>query len=155
MPKDNIRLGCLSLSILTALGLTACGGNFDKVSVTQRATHLDVNGVIDASAVATIQQAVTRSPDITTLRLVDVPGSVDDQTSLTSLAALIKRHDLTTIVPANGLVASGGTDMALMGTNRIIENGAASAYIAGLSALCWVSKPGLTFRGPRKSISCI
>jgi len=124
MANGNIRLGTLSLLILTGFGLNACGSYGEEISVTQRGDTLDVTGVIDAGTVSTIQQAVAAAPEITTLRLVNIPGSSDDEASLNALAALIKQENLATVVPAEGMVASGGTDMAVMSTNRVIEDGA-------------------------------
>lgn len=124
MGNGNIRLGGLAILVVAGLSLSACSGFYDEVSVVQRGDTLDVTGVIDARAVSTIQNAVANAPEVTKLNLVYVPGSADDEASLNALAELIKEKNLATIVPSKGMVASGGTDMAVMSTNRIIENGA-------------------------------
>ena len=39
-------------------------------------------------------------------------------------AVLVHRHGFTTVIPHNGLIASGGTDFFLAGRSRIVESGA-------------------------------
>jgi len=70
-----------------------------------------------------IQQLLNEHPKLNTIILLNVPGSADDDANLEA-ARLIRAHGITTIVPSNGLVASGGTDFFLAGKNRIIETGA-------------------------------
>lgn len=60
---------------------------------------------------------------ITTLVMLNVPGS-DDDNDYMDAAWKLHQAKFTTIVPSFGLVASGGTDFFLAGTNRIIEPGA-------------------------------
>ncbi|MEO0439374.1 MAG: alpha/beta hydrolase [Pseudomonadota bacterium] len=61
--------------------------------------------------------------DITTLVMLNVPGS-DDDNDYMDAAWKLHQDKFTTIVPSVGLIASGGTDFFLAGTNRIIEPGA-------------------------------
>jgi len=124
MANGNIRLGGLSLLIVAGLVLSACADYGEEVSVTQQGDTLDVVGVIDGGTVSTIREAVEAAPEVTTLRLINIPGSSDDEASLNALAAFIKQKNLAIIVPSEGMVASGGTDMAVMSTNRTIEQGA-------------------------------
>lgn len=124
MPPLPIKCAFLLLSILTGFGLSSCTGSDERVTLIARGTSLDVTGVIDADTLGAIKEARQVVPETTTLNLVNVPGSRDDDASLHTLASYIRRNNLTTIVPARGLVASGGTDMAVMGINHTIENGA-------------------------------
>lgn len=124
MKHRMTRLGGFTLSALVVLGVSACSLAYEDVTVQKNGKTLDVTGVIDADTVETISVALADSPEITTLRLVNVPGSADDEASLNALVALVKDNNLATRVPANGLVASGGTDMAVMSKNRVIEKGA-------------------------------
>jgi len=53
----------------------------------------------------------------------NVPGSMDDDINL--LASMeIRNRGINTHIPADGMVASGGTDMFLAGVKRTIETGA-------------------------------
>ena len=80
-------------------------------------------GDIDSSTKAAFEQALRENPDVRTLILEYVPGSLDDETNL-ELASLVRSYGFSTIVPENGLVASGGTDLFLAGKTRILEPGA-------------------------------
>lgn len=52
--------------------------------------------------------------------MASVPGSEDDEANI-AMAKTISGQNLTTIVPENGLIASGGVDLFLAGTVRKIE----------------------------------
>lgn len=67
---------------------------------------------------------VTREhPDIRVLVMLNVPGS-DDDNDYMETAWKLRQAGFTTMVPRDGLVASGGTDFFLAGSYRIIEPGA-------------------------------
>jgi len=53
----------------------------------------------------------------------NVPGSIDDEINLLA-SREIRKHGIATHIPADGMVASGGTDMFLAGIKRTIEPGA-------------------------------
>lgn len=103
--------------------LGACA-QYDETSVHRANNGLVVTGVIDAETEHSLRSAVATNPGTNRLVLRNIPGSVDDENSLTNLSRFVRENSLTTVVPADGVVASGGTDMALMGRNRVIEPGA-------------------------------
>lgn len=102
--------------------LTACG--YPQVEVTTRGDQFALTGIIDETTLETIQEAVQSTPGISTISLQNVPGSANDAASLYALTRYIRAENLETIVPSDGIVASGGTDMALMGRRNVIEPGA-------------------------------
>ena len=53
----------------------------------------------------------------------NVPGSMDDDINLLA-SKEIRKRGIATHIPADGMVASGGTDMFLAGAKRTIEPGA-------------------------------
>lgn len=110
-----------SLAILIVLG--ACS-SYPKTAFSPQSDGLRVEGVIDDTTFDSLQQALRNNPNLDTLVLHSVPGSVDDEQSLIKLSRFIRAQGLTTRVPSDGVVASGGTDMVLMGATRIIEPGA-------------------------------
>ena len=112
----------LSISVLV-LFLTGCL-SIPQLELEHHSNQLVLKGVIDFDTPEQIENALNENPAIDTLILQWVPGSVDDQSSLTKLGQLIRSHNLTTIVPSDGVVASGGTDLLLTGAERIIEPGA-------------------------------
>ena len=50
----------------------------------------------------------------------EVPGSIDDEANLAA-ARLVRSYGLKTLVPTDGLIASGGVDFFLAGVERIVE----------------------------------
>lgn len=82
-----------------------------------------MNGVIGSDTLEVIQELLRDYPQVNTIVMQNVPGSMDDEINL--LASMeIRKHGIATHIPADGMVASGGTDMFLAGINRTIETGA-------------------------------
>ena len=82
-----------------------------------------MNGIIGSGTLKVIQKLFTDYPQIKTIVMQNVPGSMDDEINL--LASMeIRNQGITTHIPADGMVASGGTDMFLAGVKRSIETGA-------------------------------
>ncbi len=80
-----------------------------------------MKGVIYSNTLKDIKQALSENPSITTLVMEDVPGSIDDEINL--VASLeIRKHNINTYIPENGMVASGGTDMFLAGKERAVHS---------------------------------
>lgn len=70
-----------------------------------------------------IDQVRRDNPQIKVMVLEFVPGS-DDDNDYMDAAWKLHRDGFTTVIPSDGLVASGGTDFFLAGKVRIIEPGA-------------------------------
>jgi pimeloyl-ACP methyl ester carboxylesterase len=82
-----------------------------------------MNGVIGSDTLEVIQELLRDYPQVNTIVMQNVPGSMDDEINL--LASMeIRKHGIATHIPADAMVASGGTDMFLAGINRTIETGA-------------------------------
>ncbi|QDO85622.1 alpha/beta fold hydrolase [Shewanella psychropiezotolerans] len=82
-----------------------------------------MNGVIGSDTLDVMQTLLNKYPQIKTIVMQNVPGSMDDDTNL--LASMeIRNRGIATHIPADGMVASGGTDMFLAGVKRTIEPGA-------------------------------
>lgn len=80
-------------------------------------------GTLVPSSGRHIDQMRRNHPDIRVLVLEYVPGS-DDDNDYMDAAWKLRQAGFTTIVPSDGLVASGGTDFFLAGSRRIVEPGA-------------------------------
>ena len=80
-------------------------------------------GEIDGMSLETFEDLIENHPDKRTLVLKNIGGSVDDAANV-EFSRVIRSMGFTTVVPSDGLVASGGTDLFLAGTKRIIETGA-------------------------------
>ena len=79
-------------------------------------------GTIGVTTPARIMRMLLDSPKVRTLVLLDVPGSMDDESSMRA-CRLIHKHSLATHVPADGEIASGGVDMFCAGVHRTVEAG--------------------------------
>lgn len=111
--------------ILAAAALLAgCGGvDYDPMRFEVEGDRIVALGVIDGSTPAAFREVMADAPDATDLELRNVPGSADDEANL-QLARLVRDAGLSTIVPADGMVASGGTDLFLAGVDRVLQPGA-------------------------------
>jgi hypothetical protein len=77
-------------------------------------------GVIDHTTPGVVRALVDEHPDVTRIVMVDVPGSDDDPANLEA-SRLVRARGLETVVPSNGVIASGGVDFFTAGKNRVVE----------------------------------
>jgi len=77
-------------------------------------------GVIDHTTPGAVQALVDNHPEVMRIVMVDVPGSDDDSANLAA-ARLVREHGMATVVPSNGVIASGGVDFFSAGEHRIVE----------------------------------
>lgn len=82
-----------------------------------------MHGTIDATTPLVVRELLRDHPGVTTIVMHDVPGSVDDEANLEA-GLLVRRAGLAIHLPADGEIASGGTDFFLAGATRSIEPGA-------------------------------
>lgn len=88
-----------------------------------RGQNAHMRGVIGPSTPARVLELILEHPDVTTIILDDVPGSKDDHANLRA-SRLVRKAELGTLVPRDGIVASGGTDFFLAGRHRRAPEGA-------------------------------
>lgn len=125
--------------LLMAIGLNGCAASFPETPAEQKAfleaegeqvatfvvdkkdpTRLHMKGVIYGNTLKDIQQVLDQNPQVKTLVMEEVPGSVDDEVNLLASREIRQRH-IATYIPKNGWVASGGTDMFLAGASRAVH----------------------------------
>lgn len=80
-------------------------------------------GVIGEQIVNTVTTLTTEHKNVTTIVLVDVPGSLDDESNLKA-SLMVYDKGLNTEVLSNSDIASGGVDFYLAGNKRILAEGA-------------------------------
>lgn len=80
-------------------------------------------GVIDGSTPERVEDLLSEHPQVTTIELLAVPGSGNDQANLVA-SRMVRAAGLATHVPADGEIASGGVDFFLAGAARSYEPGA-------------------------------
>ena len=88
-----------------------------------RGDLLFVRGVVDGGSRDQVYDALKDAPNVHVVVLTSVPGSADDEGNL-ELGRMLRGAGVTTYLPAQALVASGGTDLFLSGAQRIVERGA-------------------------------
>jgi len=108
---------------LAAAGLATAEG-FDERLFLQADENLGlVEGTIGPESFRRVNQFLNDHPEVQVLVLIDMPGSIDDETNL-RLARLIRNLGIDTYVPENGQIASGAVDLFLAGNRRFAECGA-------------------------------
>ena len=86
-------------------------------------TQAILTGLLGTRSYTQMQDMIEQHPEVETLVLQDVPGSINDTVNVHT-GRLVRNAGLDTYVPADGLTASGGTDLLLAGVERIVEEGA-------------------------------
>jgi hypothetical protein len=81
-----------------------------------------VRGVLGSHTFDQVTYLIGAHPEIDTLVLQDVPGSVNDEVNMET-GRLVREAGYTTIVPSDGEAASGGVDLFTAGVVRIVEPG--------------------------------
>lgn len=114
---------CLGLFGLTTVACGASVGDDEPLQIEVVGQQFIAEGVVDSSTPAVIKSAIADNPNVRELVLKWVPGSADDEANLRT-ARMVRGAGLTTVVPEGGMVASGGTDLFLAGTERIVGQGA-------------------------------
>ncbi len=80
-------------------------------------------GEIEARTPGDFRRMIAAHPGLRALRLIDCPGTLDDDANL-ALARMVRHAKLDTHVPAQGSVRSGGVELFLAGVRRTAEPGA-------------------------------
>ena len=103
--------------------LSACTIPYSPVSFVAQNDKIVATGSIDATTQNAFEEVTAANPEIKTLVLQYIDGSVDDDANVI-FSRTVRDRGFDTVVPSNGLVASGGTDLFLAGNNRVLEPGA-------------------------------
>lgn len=114
------RLGVIAASLLAVVG---CGLDYEPLTFSVEGGAIFAEGVIDGSSLEAFQATRADHPEITTLVLRTIEGSADDAANL-AFSRQVRALGFVTVVPSDGMVASGGTDLFLAGATRVLEPGA-------------------------------
>lgn len=116
--------------MITRLTLLACAFvagcesyDYDPLSFRYQDGAIVAVGTIDATTLAAFEKITQAHPQAKTLVLQTIHGSVDDEANLI-FSRFVRTQGFDTVVPADGMVASGGTDLFLAGNQRHLEPGA-------------------------------
>ncbi|MEL6415781.1 MAG: alpha/beta hydrolase [Pseudomonadota bacterium] len=98
--------------------------------------RLYISGTLNALTYDEIEQQIAAHPELKTVVLEDIDGSIDDDVNLET-GLLIHEAGLDTFVPADGQIESGAVDLFCAGRNRIAERG------AKIGVHSWAAEDGL------------
>ena len=122
MKKINIAVAATGLSLcVAASGFQSALAEEARFEAEEHV--LIMEGEIASSTPDRLRRALDRNPGISEIIMTYVPGSMDDEANLEA-ARIVRQRGLVTILPTEGLIASGGTDFFLAGVDRIVEHGA-------------------------------
>lgn len=79
--------------------------------------NAEMVGVVDSRSPDQFAAMLRAYPGIATLRMIECPGSEDDEANL-RLARMLRRARIETVVPAGGSVRSGAVELFLAGVRR-------------------------------------
>ena len=82
-----------------------------------------LNGDLGSAAFRQVRHLIDNHPEVDTIVLGSVPGSVDDAINVET-GRLIRNAGYATVVATGGEVTSGGVDLFVAGAERTIEPGA-------------------------------
>ena len=117
------RLAAAGCVLLAATGCVDSEYYRDITDTLVDGDRLYVSGTLNALTFDEIERQLKRHPELRTVVLEDIDGSIDDDVNLKT-AMLIHDAGLDTFVPADGIIESGAVDLFCAGHNRIAERGA-------------------------------
>jgi hypothetical protein len=112
-----------AVAVVGVAASAACTDDHTPLSFTVSEDEIIATGEIDSNSLGRFEDIVDEHPNAKTLVLQYIGGSVDDEANV-KFARVVRNMGLTTRVPSDGLVASGGTDLFLAGVDRVLEAGA-------------------------------
>ncbi|MBO9472008.1 alpha/beta hydrolase [Shimia sp. R10_1] len=125
--RRRFLAGVATLGVAFVAGCTglqvAYLNSYDSISFEPSGTDLMVSGTLNQYSLSSFEAAMAAHPDTKRLVLLEVPGSVDDETNL-KLGNRVRDLGLNTHLTAKSEVHSGGTDLFLAGVARSMEEGA-------------------------------
>ncbi|MET4693996.1 hypothetical protein [Endozoicomonas lisbonensis] len=117
----------LTATLLLTLVLAACYSlsqkdDYPPVTFTVKGRSAEMRGVIDNTILERLKRLMKEHPQVNRIVMVDVEGSVDDAANLEA-ARYVRYNKFNTLVPSDGVIASGGTDFFLAGVERTVSPG--------------------------------
>jgi hypothetical protein len=119
--KQHLIVPMMAAATLLASGCCTCScpgpPPYEPASFEIDGSSARMYGVIDQTTPDRVLELVTDHPEVTTIVMIDVPGSDDDPANLRA-ARLVREHGLRTLIPSDAVVASGGVDFFVAGQER-------------------------------------
>jgi len=119
--------GCNILSFLIffqlslSFGFVAADENCTPATFQVDGNRVIMNGEILTDTEVLLFSVLENNPQVDTLVLQNVPGSCDDR-AMIQLGKRVYNTGLKTLLPSNGYVGSGGSDLLMAGRKRYVDN---------------------------------
>ena len=110
---DKTTQGLFSVRLVLNESFFEAGNSTVKVVGTKAL----VNGTLGTQTYIQIDELIKNHPEVKTLELQQIDGSINDAINMHT-GRLIRNAQLSTFIPANGDVNSGGVDLFAAGFNR-------------------------------------
>ena len=117
--RYGMKLGALLIFPLSVLLLAGC---VQSLEFTVEGDTARMRGELESDAVERVERLLDSHPNLSTIIMVDVPGSLDDEATLAA-ARVVRDASLRIVVPSDGEIASGGVDFFLAGRERDVAEG--------------------------------
>ncbi|MBE8182992.1 MAG: hypothetical protein HAW61_05680 [Candidatus Portiera sp.] len=132
----------LLFPVLTVIPLIIYSLYFPVTKFELQDNTLIMKGLISGKTPDQVYKIFAEHPDIDTIEMAWVEGSIDDRANL-EIALWVAGKELTTKIGRYGLIASGGTDFFLAGQERVVVDG------AQIGVHSWASASGTAIDYPR------
>jgi len=86
-------------------------------TITVEGSNAMVNGTLGTKTYIQMNELIQNNPEVTTLVLQQIDGSINDAINMHT-GRLVRNAQLTTLIPADGDVNSGGVDLFAAGLKR-------------------------------------
>lgn len=120
----------LTLILFSSVFLTACEQlimlQMNNQSLTEtkvKGDKLYLMGIINSKSYAQLKAVISNNPQVKTLVLTVMPGSIDDETNL-QMCHYVRQQGLSTYLRSDSVIASGAVDLFMSGVEREMESGA-------------------------------
>lgn len=134
-----VLFGCSETKIIQKYGLT-------PPSIEVKDNKAFISGTLGADFYDLFVKELEKHPEIETLVLMDIPGSINDEWNLKA-CQLVYERGFNTELLSNSIVESGGTDLFVSGKKLIIAEGAK----IGVHAWAGAKKTALDYPKDHKS----
>jgi len=118
-----VGLGLYQIPIVRNIVFVIALNVTEQTELSVEGNSLYMDGLINSKTPDQFKAVFSENPNIDTLIMKTVEGSVDDEANL-EVAEWISKKNLVFVLESESMIASGGTDFFLAGKTRIIKDGA-------------------------------
>jgi len=118
-----VGIGLYQIPIVRNIAFVIILNATEQTELSVEGNCLYMDGLINSKTPEQFKKVFAENPNIDTLVMKTVEGSVNDEANLEA-AEWVSKKKLVFVLESESLIASGGTDFFLAGEKRIIKKGA-------------------------------